>query len=271
MEDCLWSLSPFLKSDVGFCGPLAQCVYALPRQHSVQNDSSFVAPSCAGLLCARLSAIHGPGMGATTIAKALLKTGAPYERSRVVSPLCAKVSISFPASRRATLSEHHARRSRFAGWPAQPAIDAQRECLEWTPTSRPSDDVSNGSGARESPVAPALRIRLELAQDTPLRMPGRRWRLAWLVWRRAPRRQRGRLDTDHRGRSRMDRNCVGENTWGGRVFAASDLLSIRVDDAQMGQNLRNFKPNMLLLRTSPGAQHLTRARSSDCLRTSGAT
>jgi len=34
-----------------------------------------------------------------------------------------------------------------------------RERLERAPTSRPSDDVTNGRVARELPVAPALLIR----------------------------------------------------------------------------------------------------------------
>jgi hypothetical protein len=35
---------------------------------------------------------------------------------------------------------------------------------DWAPTSRPSDDVTNGRVARELPVASALLIRRDVAQ-----------------------------------------------------------------------------------------------------------
>ena len=41
------------------------------------------------------------------------------------------------------------------------------------PTSRPSDDVANGRVIRELPVAPALLISRELAQQLPVILPQR--------------------------------------------------------------------------------------------------
>ena len=47
-------------------------------------------------------------------------------------------------------------------------LTASRQWLLRAPTSRPSDDVTNGSGARELPFACALLIRRVIAQTTPL-------------------------------------------------------------------------------------------------------
>jgi hypothetical protein len=66
-----------------------------------------------------------------------------------------------------------------------------------------------------------------------------------------PRRQRVSLDANNRGQSCVGPDRLRENTWGGRALAAPNLPSARIDDEEMGQNLRFIQTDKHLHCASP--------------------